>query len=101
MKGCAKFKKIEFHNLLTQSWLLHFRPIFQFYSPEHIRKPVVFWHFQGLKKGILVWNSLKAKYSNLNWGKLSKVEINPEKVVLKKKKKKILMLRNGFAAGKI
>ena len=31
-------------------WLTHLKPMFHFYTPENIRKPEVFWYFQGVSE---------------------------------------------------
>ena len=57
-----------FINLLKNTWnticneialLTHFRLLFPFLPPENIRKPLVFWYFQGAEKVSVSSNRLK------------------------------------------
>ena len=49
-------KELEFRTFKTKTLLSHFRLMFQFLTPEKVRKSLVFWSFQVLKWNIgLIW----------------------------------------------
>ena len=45
------FNLSTWEQVLQRLYSSHFFPIFPFYTPENIRKPLVFWCFPGVKKG--------------------------------------------------
>ena len=42
----AEIQKLE--KFIIYSSLTHFSPVSHFYTPENVRKPNVFWRFQGV-----------------------------------------------------